>query len=63
MPNGMQQPGAQPSPYIFEDQGNGSGLLRMRAPNGAPGPVIKVIPLPKAKQPMPAPVTPGMPIR
>jgi hypothetical protein len=50
-PNG--QPGPNPSPYIFEDQGNGTALIRLTGQNGAPGPVVKVVSMPKPKQPMP----------
>lgn len=50
MPPQMAQPGAQPPAYILEDQGNGTGLIRKTGPNGSPGPVVKVINMPKEKQ-------------
>lgn len=51
MPSQMAQPGGNPPQYITEDQGNGTGLIRQTGPNGAPGPVIKIVTLPKPKQP------------
>jgi hypothetical protein len=52
MPPQMAQPGSQAPKFITEDQGNGTLLIRATGPNGAPGPVVKVIPMPKPpKQP------------
>jgi hypothetical protein len=61
MPPQMAQPGSQPPPFITEDQGNGTALIRATNPDGSPGPVLKVVSLPKQKAP-PAPgAAPQMP--
>lgn len=60
----MARPGSPPPALIGVDQGNGTVALHYTNPNGAIGPVYKVIPAPKnpgAGQipPPPAPVMPS----
>lgn len=49
MPNPSAPPGPPPSPYLAEDQGNGTLLIRAANPDGSPGPVVKIVPMGKGK--------------